>query len=232
MFAETTSTTHASPYPAVDSFYWSAVRKNANDPHGRHAGAHFYFNPPLSMGFAPTASIRLLPAIAPPPPPSPSDGAASMFDERNFKTLLPPFMCHAQCPQDLAKDVHATLLDRWRAASRTDTFLGPIRGTNEERSTYTDCETDLNRHWERDKWAGALFDHERYAFRGSEEPTEYWQDWSGSYSSSRSGMPEVTGTTRWFAFAGEAGTHMNEQWTPRMSNYATSWLKEGYAYAS
>ena len=41
VFAETTSTTHASPYPAVDSFYWSAVRKNANDPHGRH-GAHFY----------------------------------------------------------------------------------------------------------------------------------------------------------------------------------------------
>ena len=37
----------------------------------------------------------------------------------------------------------------------------------------------------------------------------------------------MPGTTRWFAFAGEAGTHMNEQWTPRMSNYATSWLKEG-----
>ena len=52
---------------------------------------------------------------------------------------------------------------RGRTLSRTDPWT-------KERSTYTDCETDLNRHWERDKWAGALFDHERYAFRGGEEP--------------------------------------------------------------
>lgn len=202
VFAETYSLTTAAPDPAIDSYYWSATpggslsaldsqqqqQQQPGPTKKPSSGAHFYFYPGVAMGFSPISPIQLFPTASAPPPPG---GGASAFGAASaFTTLLPPFMCHASCPQSYNGDVHALLLDPWR---NVDTF--PADG--QLQPSETDCASGP---------LGGLFDEEAYTKRPGED------------------------SVRWFRFAGEAGAHIAESYSPRV-NMRTSWLPTAHPTA-
>lgn len=194
VFRETASTTHA--ILANDSYFWSSSSLNPMDTFGRYKGAHFYFYPahadcttksagtacgPGAMGFSPSERIHLeMPAPVPSPPPSSS---------ATFETVLPPYMCHVDCPQrinDNGKDV-ITLEDAWRLADN-----GTVQY---EEKNVTDCMTTGP-----GTRAGDLFDNDVY---------------TQGYTVGGNAGPPHDVSTRWFQFRNAAGTHLNEHWTPR-----------------